>query len=193
MLGFCLGHVSGQIVQHADLAFALHLDGGFLHGVQHAANAAVVTGNRAVGGREIRLLGHLAAADEQLPVFHPGGGMAFLDAAHQGARLIPHFGPGLRAGLRQRRGMLQPQDRAIRIVIQLQQFGSPPDHHGKPAAQHHAEHGLQAAGPTFDRPELGLGPVGGAHKCAHFALAGEQPGPSTRRYFRTHRMFHVKE
>ncbi len=130
----------GQIVQHPDLAFALDLGGRFLHGIQQAADRSVVPGHGTVREGEVRLFGHSTAADEQLQVLGPCGWPSLLDTPGHRPGDVPDLRPDLRGRSRERRRVFIPQDWAIRIVVQMQQFRAPPKQHGEPAAQHDTQH-----------------------------------------------------
>src|SRR5579862_1442643 len=109
-------------MQHADLAFALHLDRGFLDGVEKAAHVTFIVGDGAVRKGEVRLFRFVAALDEKLDVLHPRRRTPGENATGQRTGEVPDFGPEFRGGYGKGR-MFVPEDGTIGVVVEVEKIG----------------------------------------------------------------------
>jgi len=65
--------------------------------------------------------------------------------------------------------MLYAQRRPERIVVELTEFGTPPDEHLKTIGQKNPDHHPQSGRPGLDRADRRVGPVHGSHERSHLA------------------------
>src|SRR5579859_7967139 len=59
---------------------------------------------------------------------------------------------------------------AVAVVIELDQFGSPPQKHGMPRRQKQVHGGEQSIRPCIDGPDGSLAPIKTASQLGHFAI-----------------------
>ena len=70
-------------------------------------------------------------------------------------------------------GMRVAEDRAVRVVVDREQIGSPEQHHRSFALQDDVDRGAQRLGPVFARPERRARPIGRTNKISELASAHE--------------------
>jgi hypothetical protein len=167
-----LRRARGQLAQRAQTAFAQDALGFFRDHAQHAAHAAVVGRNGAVGERVVGLFRKAVAFEEQQQALVPGriaGGDHLLRAR---ADVRPDLGPHFARGTPQRPGMLRTQRHAgVRVVVEEGEVGAPAEPHGVAAVEHDAQRDAQTARPGGHRPQRRARPVELADQAAGFAAA----------------------
>ncbi len=98
-----------------------------------------------------------------------GLALAAQDALVEGAELRIDLPPHFPQRAAQRAGMLVAQDRAIGVVVDQNELGTPSDRHRKARGEDHGEAELEALGPSFAAAERGAGPVEVAYPPRHLS------------------------
>jgi len=152
------------------LELALSPDGvGDLHHRhEHAAHAARVVGERAVG--QVEPCGLVPAG----PAQHEG---LAVEAAPPAAehRLVdrgvevPDLGPALARPLAEGAGVPRAADRGVAVVVDLDEIGPPQHDHRERRGEDDIDRGPQAPRPSVRGPERRPRPVERAHQPAHLA------------------------
>ncbi len=141
---------------------------------QHATDAVVLV-DRAEAVGPVDLFQPAMARHRNELVLMPGRAAAAHHLLDLGADNVPDFGPAFPAALTERARMtLGSHGLAVRVVIELDQFGPPPDEHRVIGVEQDSHRGAQALRPGLRRPQLTCGPVIGPHQRAHLAAAGEE-------------------
>src|SRR6478672_7793231 len=86
----------------------------------------------------------------------------------------PDLAPNLRPRLSQRIGMTLPQQRSIRVVINIDQILAPPDKHRVARSEDDPHRGLEALRPGLPWPQRGLRPIEGPDPFPHLAAANQE-------------------
>jgi hypothetical protein len=172
--GARIGRSRGEVAEQRELALAE--DARRIVGIRadDAAGLAAIVRHRAVRERVVRLFGIAVALHDEQQRFVVG---AFV-RAHRGHRarldLVPDLAPDDRCGLRERDRMLAAEDRAIRVVVEVDQLIAPPHEHRLTRGQDDAHACLERLRPRAARPERRARPIELPHQRAHLAPSGEQ-------------------
>lgn len=174
LAGACLGRGGGELAQQRQLPFAddaLCIVGV---GAKDTADGAIIRGYWAVGKGVISFFGITVALHDQKLGFHIGA----LGAAH-GLRqhrsdILPDLAPDYGGRLAERRRMLAPYDRLVRIVVEIDEVGSPADPDRLPGCQHDADGGAQAFWPGLLGTERGAFPIKAPNKLRELAFTASR-------------------
>jgi hypothetical protein len=101
----------------------------------------------------MRLLRETVAIELELDVLVPGGRTALERRINQRPKDMPNLTPALMDGLSQRRRVLVPEDRAVRVVINRNVFRSPPQQHRKAVGEEKPDHHPKSRGPQLHWPD----------------------------------------
>lgn len=164
---------SGELAQQLDPALRYHARARVLADEQHAPDAAVGVVDRAVGVREVARLRPLAEMEDELLVDRPAGLSALERRAQPRLEHVPRLGQHLPRRTPQRPRVELADGVAVRVVVQVDQLGTPVDHHRKARVQTHRDAGAQARRPILQRAERCRRPVEAAHQARH--LGRSQP------------------
>src|SRR5271170_6309547 len=99
-----------------------------------------------------------------------------------GADDVPYFGIDFAAGTAQSTGMFLTKSAAVRIVVEHDQFRSPPDDQVESGTDADAGGDFETRRPVLERSEGTISPVFRAHERAHRS-ASDKPGNGNRRLF----------
>src|SRR5581483_7975989 len=88
---------------------------------------------------------------------------------------VPDLGPTLARGLAHRPRMLVPGNRAVRVVVQLDELRPPPEKHRRVIAEQEAHHRPERVRPRLDRTDGRRGPIDRSHDGAHFSASRKHP------------------
>ena len=141
---------------------------------QHAADAVIFV-DRAVAVGPVDLLEFAVTRHRHQLFFMPGGAAAAHHLFDLRTDDGPDLGPAFPAALAERaRVALGPHGLAIGVVIELDEFGAPPDEHRVVGVEHDPHRGAQALRPGPGLTERTRRPVMGARQRSHFPAAGEK-------------------
>ena len=153
-------------------AFTQHSFRFFRTSAENPSYGAIVVRDRAVGKRKVCFLGIAVPLHQQKSLVIPRA-LAF--AQHSPGlgtnRDIPNLMPQLWCGGAQGSRMTGAQHWNIRIVIDIDVLGTPPDEHRITGMQHDPDRRFQAVRPILEWPERGRGPIEGADAVTHFSAA----------------------
>src|SRR6202022_5106256 len=117
---------------------------------------AVVLVDRAKAVGPVDLLQPAMARQRNQLVLMPGCAAPAHHLLDLGTDDVPDFGPALPAGLTERAGMpLRSARLAVGVVIELDQFGAPPDEHRGVGIEQDPHCGAEALGPSLGLPQWG--------------------------------------
>ena len=167
------GGAGGHVPQRPQAARPDHLLRRLRDRREDAADAAGFVADRTVGEGEIAFLGVAVPLHHQQQVVRPSRPARLQDAVQHGIDDRPDFGPDVPAATAQRGGVLDAENAHVRIVIEHDEVGAPPDDDGEARVEAGADGGAQALRPGRDRAERRGGPVEGPHPRPHLAAAGE--------------------
>ena len=144
------------------------------------AHGPVVAEDGRVAVRPVRLLDALVAPDRDIPVFIPGRPGVTHHVVDLRTDDRPDLRPAVPAPLPHRGGMLAFSEAGhVGVVVDLDEFRSPPEEHGMAGPEHDAHDRLESRGPRVERAERRLRPIETAHEGAGLAPAFE-PQPRRR-------------
>lgn len=95
----------------------------------------------------------------ELEVVHPGGGAATERRIDERPDDVPDLREAFARRLAHGRGMLVPEHRPIRIVIELAVAGAPPEHKRKPVGENKPHHHPEGRRPGLDVTDRRFRPV----------------------------------
>ena len=141
---------------------------------QHAADAVIFV-DRAVAVGPVDLLQPAVTRHRHQLVLVPGGAAAAHHLLDLRTDDVPDFSPALAPALAERARMaLRSHGLAIGVVVELDEFRTPPDEHRVVGVEQDAHRGAQALRPAFRRSQRSRRPVMGARQRSHFPAAGEK-------------------
>ena len=161
------------------LAFAQRLGGEIFPGDvaanhQHAADAIVLV-DRTIAVGPPDLFEPAVARHRNELVLVPGRAAAAHHLLDLRTDDRPDLGPAFPSALAERaRVALGSHGLAIGVVVELDQFGTPPDEHRVVGIEQDAHRRAQALRPGFGSAKRGRGPVMGPRQRAHLPAAGQE-------------------
>ncbi len=164
-----------EVSQREHTSLADDLFGGLGDRRDDAADSAVGgrVGHRTIRDREVRFLGEPVPLHFEQDVVHPRRRSAVERRVDQWPDDVVDLPPALADGLSHRYRMLGAQDRPVRVVVQLDVVGAPPEQNRKPVGQEEADHRLEGLRPGLDGAEWRVGPVDRSHERTHLTAARE--------------------
>ena len=166
--------LGGQLAEQRHLSFADHPVGVGGVGADDSSGRPVVVGNGAVGESVVGLLRIAVALHQQELLLDIGP----LDATHGGVEqrsdIGPDFLPDFPGRLAERPRVLAADDRLVGVVVEVDQFRSPPDPDRLAGGEHDADGRLQALRPGLRRPQRIAGPIVVPDQGPQFPAAGEK-------------------
>ncbi len=152
-----VGHLHALRVQrpqqYVALAFQLDLRGVLGAHAQHAADAAAVVKDRAVGKGEIHLFAVAVAQHHERHMLVPGRLAGRQHVLGLAGDRRPHIGPHLGHLASERERVAHPQDRDVGVVVEIDHPRAPADHHREARTQAERQRRAQALRPVLDRPQ----------------------------------------
>ncbi len=169
-----IDRAGGELAQQVELPLGNHPLGIVGVGADDAADPTVVIRHRAVGEGVVGLLRIAVALHDQELLLDIGAFIATHRGRQHRADLRPDLAPHDAGRLAQRPRMLAADDRAIGVVVEVDELAAPADPDRLARGQHDAHRGLQAARPLCRRPERRRGPVQRPHARGQLAVAVQE-------------------
>ena len=163
-----------EIAQAGEAPFADNAFGLLCDDTQHTDHLAPVVGQGRVGKGMVSFLGIAAALEKEQKALIPRRVAAPQHALDPWTDVGPNLLPDLARGYAQGPRVLDAERRTVGVIVEEQQFFSPPHPHLVARGQQNSYDGLEALWPRLGRTERCIGPVLRTHQRAHLAAARKE-------------------
>jgi hypothetical protein len=143
--------LGSQVAQNQNASVTHHFACDLVDCRQNPADTArdSLVGHGAVSDREMTLLDEIVPVDLEQNIVIPRRGAAIKRPVNQRTDDVPDLGPAFAGKLS--KGFIRvlgPEDRMVRVVIELDLMRSPPQDVRKAIGEHDAQHGTQCRRPS---------------------------------------------